>query len=81
MEVGTPGNMDKGFCLKCKTPLVLELIDRIQFLCTVCVRDVAERVVAAKGNSDVKKFVLQPGQYRRVLPDGSKTPLVVQKKR
>ena len=71
MDVGTPGNIDKGFCLKCKTPLVLELIDKIQILCGECVRDIKDIVANAKGNPDLKRMVLEPGQFRHRLPDGS----------
>jgi hypothetical protein len=74
MQVGAPGNIDKGFCLKCKTPLVLELPDKIQFLCGECVKDVKAIVAASKGNPDLKRFVIQPGQYHR-LPDGRVNPL------
>lgn len=71
MSVGAPGNIDKGFCLKCKTPLVLELPEKIQFLCGECVKDIKAIVASSKGNADLKRLVLEPGQYQRRLPDGS----------
>jgi hypothetical protein len=61
MQVGTPGNIDKGFCLKCKTPLVIEVVDSIQILCQPCVKDIKEIVAAAKGNPNVKRDVIMPG--------------------
>jgi len=76
MQVGTPGNLDKGFCLKCKQPLMVELPDRIRYLCPNCVREVKELVKSAKGNDNIKKIVLQPGEWRRVFADGKKAPLV-----
>ncbi len=71
MEVGTPGNIDKGFCLKCKTPLVIELIDKIQILCAECVMDIKELVRTADSRPGLRRMVLEPGQYRHRLPDGS----------
>jgi hypothetical protein len=81
MQVGPPGNIDKGYCIKCRTPLVVELPDKIRFLCTDCVREVNKMVQAAKGNPNMKRMVLQPGQWRKVNPDGKKEPLVAVKRR
>jgi len=75
MHIGTPGNVDKGFCIKCKTPLLVELPDKIRYLCPNCVREIKEKLVAAKGNPNMKRIVLQPGQWRQRLPDGRAVPL------
>ena len=75
MQVGPPGNVDKGFCLKCKTPLVVELPDKIRYLCPSCVKEVKEKLAHAKGNKNLKRIVLQPGQWHQRLPDGRAMPL------
>jgi len=55
-----PGNVNKGFCLKCKTPLLIDLPDedRIRLLCTDCTRDVKERLRHTKNNPNLKRMVI-----------------------
>jgi hypothetical protein len=81
MEVGTPGNIDKGFCLKCKTPMLIELVEEIRILCPDCVRDIRDLVENSKNNPDMKRFVLEPGRYQQVLPDGQKTRVRIKRGR
>lgn len=75
MQVGTPGNLDKGHCIKCKIPLVVEIPGRMRFLCPECVRDINKLLADSKSNKNLKRTVLQPGQWRKRNPDGTATPL------
>jgi len=81
MQIGAPGDLGKGFCIKCKIPLVVELPEKIRFLCPECVRDINELVRTAKDNPDMKRMVIEPGKYRQVLPDGTKTRIQIKRKR
>lgn len=81
MQATAPGNVDKGYCIKCKVPLLVEVPGQIRFLCPDCVKEVKAIMRDSKSNKNLKRTVLEPGQWRRVLPDGSKMPLVDVKKR
>ena len=74
-----PGNIGKGYCLKCKMPMVVEMPGRVRVLCTDCAKEVHEIIRTSKSNKNLKRTVLQPGQHRLRMPDGKIRPLRVKK--
>lgn len=63
-----PGNIGKGFCLKCKTPLEILLPDEnlVRIFCIQCTKDVKERVAAAKNNPNAKRMVIDGKTAKRI---------------
>ena len=65
-----PGNVNKGFCLKCKIPLLVDLPDenRIRLLCVDCTREVKERLKHTKNNPNLKRIVIHADTYKVKKP-------------
>lgn len=67
-EMLDPGNIGKGFCLKCKTPLDIILPDEnaVRIFCVPCTKDIKERVKAAKNNPNAKRMVIDGKTAKRI---------------
>jgi len=63
-----PGNVGKGFCLKCKEPFSVLLPDEdsVRLFCIPCTKDVKARVAAAKNNPNAKRMVLDGRTSKRI---------------
>lgn len=61
-----PGNVGRGFCLKCKTPLLIELPDdkRVRLLCLDCTKQVHEKLRHSKNNPNIKRIVIRSDSYK-----------------
>lgn len=65
-----PGNLNRGMCLKCKTPMMIEMPDdnAVRILCLDCTREVQEFIRTSKSNKNLKRIVLHSGTFKTINP-------------
>ena len=63
-----PGNLGKGWCIKCKIPMMIDLPDenKVRLLCLDCTKDVQEFMRHSKGNKDLKRIVIHGKTYKQI---------------
>jgi hypothetical protein len=64
-----PGNVGKGFCLKCKTPLEILLPDEtaVRLFCLDCTKKIKQNVESGKNNPNRKRMKLNKKTGRRIM--------------
>ena len=65
-----PGNLNRGQCLKCKIPMVIELPDpnAVRILCPDCTREVQEIVRTSKNDPNRKRLVIHAKTFKTINP-------------
>jgi hypothetical protein len=68
MAIENPGNLGKGYCLKCKTPMMIDLPDEnaVRLLCLDCTKEVQHLIRHSKSNANLKRFVIHGKTFKPV---------------